>query len=105
MEAAKAFGASSRQVYLKVKLPMALPFLVAGLRLASSHGLVGIVVAEFFGARNGIGLMIEQSAQTFDTRALFVGIFMLGLTGIAITYGLMAVERRLSRWRVSSEEE
>lgn len=104
VEAARSFSANARQVYLMVKLPMALPFLVAGLRLAASHGLVGIVVAEFFGARQGIGLMIEESAQTFDTRALFVGIFVLGLTGVAITYGLMAVERRLSRWRLQESE-
>lgn len=105
VEAARSYSANSWQVYVKVKLPMALPFLVAGLRLAASHGLVGIVVAEFFGARQGVGLMIEQSAQTFDTRALFVGIFILGLTGVAITYGLMAVERRLSRWRHQEAEE
>lgn len=105
VEAARSFSANGRQVYVKVKLPMALPFLAAGLRLAASHGLVGIVVAEFFGARQGVGLMISQAAQTFDTRALFVGIFILGMTGVTITYGLMAVERRLSRWRIQDSEE
>ncbi|GAB3729069.1 ABC transporter permease [Nocardiopsis nanhaiensis] len=103
-EAARAYSASPRQVLLKVKLPMALPSFIAGLRLAAAHGLVGIVVSELFGANAGIGLLIQTSAETFDTRALFVGISILGVFGVTITYLLIWVERRVGRWRVESSE-
>jgi NitT/TauT family transport system permease protein len=104
VEAVRSYGANGRQVYLKVKLPMALPSIVAGLRLALAHGLVGVVVSEFFGARDGIGMMIFTSAQTFDTNALYVGVIILGLTGVVLTYGLLAVERRVARWRFAKGE-
>ena len=103
VEAIRSYGAKGRQIYTKVKLPMALPQIVAGLRLALSHGLVGVVVSEFFGARAGIGMMIFTSAQTFDTNALYVGVIILGLTGVVLTYALLAVERRLARWRFQKE--
>lgn len=105
VEAVRAFGASWWQIYTKVKLPMAVPYLVAGLRLSAAHGLVGIVVSELFGARAGIGLMIRNAAETFDSRALFVGIILLGAAGVAISYAVMAVERRVTRWRFTQDEE
>ena len=104
VEAAQAYAASPWQSYVKIKLPMALPSVIAGLRLAAAHGLVGVVVSELFGARAGIGLLIQTSAETFDTRALFVGICLLGIVGVVITYILIAVERRIGRWRVAQEE-
>jgi NitT/TauT family transport system permease protein len=99
VEAVRSYGANGRQVYVKVKLPMALPSIVTGLRLALSHGLVGVVVSEFFGAKYGIGMMIFTSAQTFDSDALYMGVIILGLTGVVLTYVLLAVERRVARWR------
>jgi NitT/TauT family transport system permease protein len=104
VEAARAYAATPWQSYLKIKLPMALPSVIAGLRLSAAHGLVGVVVSELFGARAGIGLLIQTSAETFDTRALFVGISLLGVVGVVITYALIAVERRIGRWRVAQEE-
>jgi len=105
VEAAKSFGASNRQIYAKVKLPMAIPYLIAALRLAAAHGLVGIVISELFGANAGIGLLILNSANTFDSRGLFVGIIILGAAGTIITYGLLALERHLGRWRRSENGE
>lgn len=101
VETIHAFGASHVQAYLKVKLPMALPYLFAALRLAAAHGLVGVVVSELFGAKAGVGLLILNSAHTFDSRGLFAGILMLAIAGVFITYTLIALERRLFRWRRS----
>ncbi|MGZ2224302.1 ABC transporter permease [Glutamicibacter nicotianae] len=101
VETIRAFGASHVQAYLKVKLPMALPYLFAALRLAAAHGLVGVVVSELFGAKNGVGLLILNSAHTFDSPGLFAGILMLAIAGVVITYSLLALEKRLFRWRRS----
>ncbi|MER7797502.1 ABC transporter permease [Microbacterium sp. NPDC096154] len=105
VETIRAFGASHVQSYLKVKLPMALPYLFAALRLAAAHGLVGVVVSELFGAKAGVGLLILNSAHTFDSRGLFAGILMLAIAGVVITYTLIALERRLFRWRRSENGE
>ena len=104
VETARSYSARPWQVYVKVKFPMAVPSFVAGLRLGAAHGLVGVVVSEFFGAKAGVGLLIQESAETFDTAGLFVGIALLGFAGVVITYALIFAERRVGRWRPAEEE-
>src|SRR6185503_6057769 len=70
IEAARSFSASRAQIFAKVLIPSALPFIVAGLRLGIGRGLVGVVVGELFGARAGLGFLILTSSQTFDTAGL-----------------------------------
>jgi NitT/TauT family transport system permease protein len=55
IEMLKSFGASRRQIFFKVSLPSALPFILAGLKLGIGRGLIGVVVAELFGSRAGLG--------------------------------------------------
>src|SRR5712692_8471809 len=66
IEAARSFTANRRQIFGKVLIPSALPFIVAGLRLGIGRGLVGVVVGEFIGARAGLGYMIFRSSQGFE---------------------------------------
>lgn len=99
IEMVKSFGASSRQIFLKVSLPSALPFIFAGLRLGIGRGLIGVVVAEMFGARAGLGQLISQSAETFNMPELFAGVSILALAGIVLTSGFQWLETRLIPWR------
>ena len=99
IEAARSFGATTAQVFSKVRFPAALPFIVTGLRLGVARGLVGVVVAELFGAKAGLGYLILISAQTFDTAALFVGVLILAFTGVLAVEILKWIERQLAPWR------
>jgi len=103
IEVARSFGAVPLQVYQKIRFPAALPFIIAGLRLGVARALVGIVVAEFFGARAGIGFMILASAQTFDTASVFLGVIILAVSGVVTVEFLKWVEVRLAPWRVSAD--
>src|SRR5687767_9782635 len=53
IEMLRSFGASEQQIFFKVSLPSALPFILAGLKLGIGRGLIGVVVAELFGSRAG----------------------------------------------------
>ncbi len=99
IEAAYAFGARRRDVFIRVLIPSALPFIISGLRLAITFGLIGEVVAEFFGSRAGIGYMVFQAAQTFDTGTVFLGVFILAAVGVIITKLMYRAERRIAPWR------
>jgi NitT/TauT family transport system permease protein len=99
IEMVKSFGASSRQIFLKVSLPSALPFIFAGLKLGIGRGLIGVVVAEMFGARAGLGQLISQSAETFNMPELFAGVSILAVAGIVLTSGFQGLEARLIPWR------
>ena len=99
IEAARSFGASRLQIFRKVLLPAALPFIIAGLRLGMARGLVGVVVAELFGAKAGLGFLILASAQVFDTASLFVGVLVLAIGGYLGVEALKFIETKLAPWR------
>jgi NitT/TauT family transport system permease protein len=98
VEAVRSFGASRRQIFVKVLLPSALPFILAGLRLGVGRGLIGVVVGEIFGSRAGLGYLIIQSAEVFNMPRLFSGVMVLAATGILLTAAFQMLERRLVRW-------
>src|SRR5438128_8474080 len=95
IEAARSFSASRAQIFTKVLIPSALPFIVAGLRLGIGRGLVGVVVGEFIGARAGLGYLIFRSSQAFQIDARWVGVFLLAGTGVLAVIVLQKAERRL----------
>jgi ABC-type nitrate/sulfonate/bicarbonate transport system permease component len=99
IEAARSFSATRRQIFQKVLLPSALPFIVAGLRLGIGRGLVGVVVGEFIGARAGLGYMIFRSSQGFEIDAMWVGVFLLAGTGVLAVVLLQKLERKMAPWR------
>jgi NitT/TauT family transport system permease protein len=99
IEAARSFSANRAQIFTKVLIPSALPFIVAGLRLGIGRGLVGVVVGEFIGARAGLGYMIFRSSQAFQIDAMWVGVFLLAGTGVLAVILLQKVERRMAPWR------
>jgi NitT/TauT family transport system permease protein len=99
IEAARSFSANKAQIFSKVLIPSALPFIVAGLRLGIGRGLVGVVVGEFIGARAGLGYLIFRSSQGFQIDAMWVGVFLLAGTGVLAVSVLQHVERRMAPWR------
>jgi len=105
IEVARSFGSSPTQIFTKVRFPAALPFVIAGLRLGVARGLVGVVVAELFGAKQGLGWLIMISAQTFDTAGLFAGVFILAASGVITVEIIKWIERRLAPWRSQEDRE
>ena len=99
VDVARSFAAKRHHIFVKILVPNALPFIIAGLRLGVGRAIIGIVVGEFFGARAGLGYMILNSAQMFDTSSLFVATVILAVTGMVSVFGLQALERRLAPWR------
>jgi NitT/TauT family transport system permease protein len=98
IEMVRCFGANTTQIFFKVSLPSALPFILAGIRLGVGRGLIGVVVGELFGARAGLGYMIAQSAEVFDMPKMFAGVVVLAAAGIGLTAAFYALERRLVPW-------
>src|ERR1700750_151612 len=98
IEMLKSFGASRSQIFFKVSLPSALPFILAGLKLGIGRGLIGVVVAELFGSRAGLGRLISQAADAFNMPELVAGGVVLAIAGIAMTAGFTWLERRLVPW-------
>jgi NitT/TauT family transport system permease protein len=99
IEAARSFAANRFDIFRRVLLPSALPFIVAGLRLGIGRGLVGIFIGELFGAQEGLGYLISLSGQTFDIPGMFVGVLILALAGVVCVAVFEYIERRIAPWR------
>jgi NitT/TauT family transport system permease protein len=98
IEMLRSFGATRWQIFVKVSLPSAVPFILAGLKLGIGRGLIGVVVAELFGSRAGLGNLISQSADAFNMPELFAGVVVLAFAGIVMTAGFGWLEGRLVPW-------
>ena len=98
IEMLRSFGATQRQIFFKVSLPSAVPFILAGLKLGIGRGLIAVVVAELFGSRAGLGRLISQSADAFNMPELFAGVVILAVAGIVLTAGFGWLEQRLVPW-------
>jgi NitT/TauT family transport system permease protein len=98
IEMLRSFGASRSQIFWKLSLPSAAPFVLAGLKLGIGRGLIGVVVAELFGSRAGLGQLISQSADSFNMPNLFAAVVVLATAGIVMTAGFSWLEKRLVPW-------
>lgn len=99
LELAASFNASRRDLAFKIRLPASLPFILSGLRLGSGRAVIGVVVGEFFLAREGVGYLIAQASATFATADLFAGVIIFGLIGLSFFYTFEVLERRVAPWR------
>jgi ABC-type nitrate/sulfonate/bicarbonate transport system permease component len=99
LRAARAYCASDWQIFKTVAIPGAVPFILTGVRQAVALGLIGVVVGEMFGGSEGIGYMVNYGGQTFQTDSVFLGVIIIALAGITLTWLAEQLERRFSRWR------
>jgi ABC-type nitrate/sulfonate/bicarbonate transport system permease component len=99
LKAARAYCASDWQIFTTVVIPGAVPFILTGVRQAVSLGLIGVVVGEMFGGSEGIGFMVNYGGQTFQTDTVFLGVVIIALSGITLTWLAERLEKRFSRWR------
>lgn len=99
LEVARSFCSSERQLWLDLIIPSSLPFILAGINLAIGRGLVGMVVAEFFTSVAGLGYMIVQYANSFETAKLFVPIVVLMALGVILIGLIKVIERKVAPWQ------
>jgi ABC-type nitrate/sulfonate/bicarbonate transport system permease component len=95
----RSFGASEWDVARLVVIPNAMPYIIAGLRLAIGRAVLGVVVAEFFGSESGLGVMMVQAAGRYQVDIVFSGLIIFAVMTLAMTAAVQLLENRLSRWR------
>jgi NitT/TauT family transport system permease protein len=104
LEVGAAFNCSRWQVFSKILLPGALPYILVGLRLGIGRALTGVVVAELFGSQAGLGYLIGNAGQSFDTPTVLFGVLMFSLFGLGTVEGLKWIERSVAPWRKVAQE-
>ena len=98
VEMARSVGASRLRIFGAIVLPGAVPYVLAGLRIGATIGLINTVVAELYTAVTGLGGLLALYGNTFRMAEYFVVVLTLSAIGVAVTAALRALEIRLTRW-------
>ncbi|AXC50610.1 ABC transporter permease [Paracoccus suum] len=98
IEMARATGAGQGRIFAHVILPGAAPFLMTGLRIGATIGLINTVVAELYTAVSGLGGLLATYGASFRMAEYFVVVMTLSLIGVLVTEVLRHLENRLTRW-------
>ncbi|SEF09782.1 NitT/TauT family transport system permease protein/taurine transport system permease protein/sulfonate transport system permease protein [Rhizobiales bacterium GAS191] len=101
LHAGESLGFGRLQLYRFIILRAVLPDIMLGVRLGLSVGFLVIVAAEFIAADTGLGYLINYSRTWFRVADMLVGAIVIGLLGVTANYALVALERRMFRWRTA----
>jgi ABC-type nitrate/sulfonate/bicarbonate transport system permease component len=99
VDVATAFAASERQMFQKIILPAALPYIMVGVRLGIGRAIIGMVVAEFFTGISGLGALVVKYGNQFDTASMLVPVLLLMVLGVVLTAAVRWLELRIAPWK------
>jgi ABC-type nitrate/sulfonate/bicarbonate transport system permease component len=99
IRAAQSLGAKRYDLFKDVVFPSALPNMVVGARLGMGMAFIVLVAAELVASSEGLGYLINDARFSFRTDQIFVGVITIGVLGFVLNKGLLAIERRLLRWK------
>ena len=85
---------SKWQIFTKIQLPGALPYIFSGMKVAAVLAVAGAIVGEFLGSDSGLGYLMLQVQVTLDTAAMFMAVLLISVIGVAL-YGLVLLLERL----------
>ena len=102
LEVAKSFRSGEWAMWQDVLLPFAVPYIIAGIRLAIGRGLIGMIIAEFYTTISGLGFMITRYANVFEMDKVFVPVIVLMVLGVSLTSLLKWVGRRFAPWSAAN---
>lgn len=98
-EVATAFGATRYEILRHVLFPAAIPYLVAGMRIAIGRAIIGVIVAELFTSVTGLGARMTYYSNFFQVANYFAALMMFVVFSVATTEAVRIVENRFSKWR------
>jgi NitT/TauT family transport system permease protein len=98
IELMRSLDASKRQIFFRVQLPNSMPFVFAGLDIGIVFAIIGAVVAEWVGARAGLGYQLLQYIYDFNIAGLFAVLVVLAVMGLLAHSFIRLLQRRFAGW-------
>ncbi len=100
---ARALMGSNWQIFWKIRMPHALPYIFGGMKISITLAIIGVIVSEFVASQEGIGYLIKLAGGLLDTPLMMAAIMVLSISGLAL-YGLIALaEHHLIYWQTSDD--
>jgi NitT/TauT family transport system permease protein len=105
IELMRSYAASELEIWRRVRVPTALPFLFTALKVASVLAMIGAIVGEYFGgAFTALGVLINSDAQIFHFVTAWAGILLASLLGLALYGAVVLAERLVVRWTPGAQD-
>lgn len=101
LRSARVLGLSPIQTFRKVAFPAAVPTIFTGIRISGAAAILVLIAAEMIGANAGLGFLINYAQFNFLIPKMYAAILTTSLIGVTVNYGLVALERRFSKWRAA----
>ena len=99
IELMRAYAGGELDIFRRVRVPTALPYMFTALKVASVLAMIGAIVGDYFGGSyEALGVRIRSDAQIFDFQRAWAGIVVASAFGIALYLAVAAAERALVRW-------
>ncbi|MFA5932447.1 MAG: ABC transporter permease [Microgenomates group bacterium] len=99
----RSFGANDLAIFRTIALPGSLPFIVTGLRLAVTRGMIGMLIGEFYVSNKGLGYLITSYGSSFQTSKFLAVVLLVVLIGITLTQTIGLLENKLKSWKISRD--
>ena len=99
----RSLDASQMQIFTMLRVPSAMPFIMAGFEIAMVLSLIGAIVAEFVGAQKGLGMLIMSMTFTMDVAGQFSVLLVLSVLGLILNAIIVGIRKRVLFWDVSQK--
>jgi NitT/TauT family transport system permease protein len=96
---ARSYGATRMQILLRIYVPSMMPLLLETLRISMIFNFTGVMIAEMYASRTGIGHLIASWGENFQMKQLFAGVILLATAAILFNEAVRWLEARVSSWR------
>ncbi|MBP2242785.1 ABC-type nitrate/sulfonate/bicarbonate transport system permease component [Cytobacillus eiseniae] len=96
-------GANRGQLFWKLELPYSLPAVFSGLKISATYSVMGAVISEWLGAKNGVGVYMTLASSSFRTDRVFVAILFIMIVSLILFAIILLIERILVRWKAKEE--
>jgi len=105
IDLARSMGASPFKIFLKFRLPQAMPAIFSGLKVSVTLAVVGAVVGEFVGSNSGLGYVLQKANGTFDLPLMFAALVILSMIGVLLFLAIELIERWALPWHASQRHD
>jgi NitT/TauT family transport system permease protein len=104
VELMRSYAAGELQIFRRVRVPTALPFVFSALKVATVLAMIGAIVADYFGTFGSLGITIKNSVALFDFETAWAAILMASILGVLMYVAVSLVERLVLQWDPTRQE-
>jgi putative hydroxymethylpyrimidine transport system permease protein len=93
------YGASKKDIFVKLKIPTALPHFFSAIKMAVPLSIIGAAIAEWLGAQSGLGYFSKRMMSQLDGAGVFAPIVLLSVAAMIVVAIINILEKKIINWR------